>query len=156
MKKCLMVCIGAVAVLCCFTGSASAQDNEQAIGIGVGIPYGVLGVNYEVALNDYVAGTAGLGFAIEGLGWFAGGRLYYPVSDKFRARLTAGYGVTAIVTGFGSDTLTGFAGGPGLDWRFGEKWSFQSDVLFITYDEPDGVSADGGNVKVALGFARRF
>jgi hypothetical protein len=159
MKKLYLVSFALVVGLWLPVAPAMAQEAEHVLGFGLGIPYGVLGANYEIGLNEYVAGTVGLGLAIEGLGWFAGGRLYYPASDKFRARLTAGYGVTGIVTGFGSDTLTGFAGGPGLDWRYGEKWSFQADVLFITTEDvPENADelGGGGNVKIALGFARRF
>ena len=156
MKNSLVVSMAVLVAVCFSVRSATAQNNEQVLGIGFGIPYGALGVNYEIGINQYAAGTVGLGFAIEGVGWFAGGRLYYPVSAKLRTRLTAGYGVTAVVTGSENGTRTGFAIGPGLDWRYGEKWSFQADVLFATFDVHEGEHGDDSGVKIALGFARRW
>jgi hypothetical protein len=68
-------------------GYAEGQDDRLNLGIGVGIPFGILGVNANWMLSDHVDGTIGLGV----YGPSVGARVY-PLggTDGFRASLVYG------------------------------------------------------------------
>jgi hypothetical protein len=42
--------------------TSHADTIGHTLGVGVGLPYGGMGVNYELAINDYITPTAGLGY----------------------------------------------------------------------------------------------
>jgi hypothetical protein len=122
-----------------------------------------MGVNYELAINDYVAPTAGLGYFDDNAIWNAGVRFYYPGRDyKFRGRLTALYGVNTILEDKQPyenkeyDTRTGFSGGIGFDVRFGTQWSFNMDILAADKNIPDNYESESNSILMALGFSYRF
>ena len=90
MKKFLLAFI---AVLL-FAGLSSAEEplkNTQErfrLGLGVGIPYGVLGANLELLPEDLFALTAGAGVGVDSPCWAAGLRLYpFKKATKFSPRL---------------------------------------------------------------------
>lgn len=142
--------------------SASADyTHENVFGFGFGLPYGGLGINYELGLNDYLAPTIGVGYLPENIGWNAGVRLYYPGRDYIlRGRITALYGTNTLLErkGSGSDykTETGISVGIGFDWRFGEEWGFCGDLLLADKDTPAGYEEKSGDIFLALGFSYRW
>lgn len=141
---------------------AQSIELEHVVGGGIGLPYGGIGANYELGINDYFAPVVGLGLFPENIGWNAGARLYYPGRDaKFRGRLTALYGTNTVLerTVSGNkeyDTDTGLSAGLGINWRFGDRWAFDADVFLVDHDTPPGYTKEGSDVKGALGFSFRW
>ena len=140
--------------------SAVGSEKSNTVGVGVGLPFGGLGVNYERQINDYYAFTIGLGALPDNIGYLAGFRLYYPKPDsKFRGRLSVLYGVNTIEQDVHSDdyeTQTGFSAGPGLSWRFNNNWAFDADLFFVDNDVSEGYLEKGSSAKLSLGFRRFF
>lgn len=136
---------------------------ENVLGFGIGLPYGgLLGINYEFGINDYMAPTFGMGLQPDNVGWNAGFRLYYPGRDSiFRGRATVLYGVNTVIETIieGSeskyDTETGLSGGVGFNWRYHKNWAFDFDLFFVDSDIPEGYEKKGGHI-VSLGFSRRW
>ncbi len=158
--------IHAAIFLLIFAGSsfsANANSIENVFGVGIGLPYGGLGFNYEIGLTDYLAPTVGIGYLPDNLGWNAGIRLYYPGRDhNFRGRITALYGTNTLIEdrffGFDDeyDTETGFSGGIGFNWRFGNQWAFDGDLFVSDSDVPFGYEEKGSEVLASLGFNYRW
>ena len=142
--------------------SANASAIENVFGFGIGLPYGGVGVNYELGLNDYFAATAGVGALPDNVGWNAGVRFYYPGRNyKFRGRLTALYGTNTVLEREGYyeteyDTETGFSGGIGFNWRFARNWAFDGDLFFADDNVPDGYERKNDGLVVSLGFSVRW
>ncbi len=162
-KKLLIQTVSILLFITAFCVPANANSMENVFGLGIGMPYGGLGVNYELSLNDYFAPTVGVGSLPENTGWNVGLRLYYPGRDhKFRGRITALYGTNTVLerernnSDSDYDTETGFSGGIGFNWRFGKAWAFDGDLFFAESDIPEGYEEKGGDVKFSLGFSYRF
>lgn len=162
MNKHFYLIISAFLFTFVFSAPAYSNQLEHVIGGGIGLPYGGIGANYELGINDYFAPIVGLGLLPEDIGWNVGARLYYPGRDaKFRGRLTALYGTNTLLerTVAGEreyDTDTGLSGGIGINWRFGDHWAFDADVFVVDYDIPVGYEEQGSDVKGSLGFSRRW
>ena len=148
---------------------ANDDNRDISFGVGLGIPYAVLGANLSVRLNDHVDLTAALGTTGK-LAWSSGVRLY-PMADS-NFRLSAYYGVNGAVQvercGRWScddpewETFTGFSTGIGWGAHAGDR-GFTADLMYIVtsgvYDEVDrledeGYDVDGSNsrVKFSLGY----
>lgn len=162
MHKHLYIIIPAFLLTFAFSAPAYCNQLEHVIGGGIGLPYGGVGANYELGVNDYFAPTVGLGFSHENICWDAGARLYYPGRDaKFRGRLTALYGTNVIrekIT-LGKkeyDADTGLSGGLGINWRFGNHWAFDFDLFVADRNIPYGYIKQGSDIKGALGFSWRW
>ena len=155
------LCVHSALVFLIFTGlslsPAHADQLDHAIGFGFGLPYGGIGVNYELGINDVIAPTLGVGLVPDNLGWNAGVRAYYPGRDYFvRGRVTLLYGTNVIlekdsVSGSDKDTDTGFSLGIGVDWRFGEKWGLSGDLFFADTDVPRGYDKVDNDIFISMG-----
>jgi hypothetical protein len=145
--------------------SQAAQQTEMnlavKVGAGIGIPYGVFGVGIDVGI-PYFSLVAGLGTALEGIGWSAGVRVYFfNQTRKFRPHFTAVYGTTMIVDVVGGNgyTVNGFGFYGGLDHDIGPHGG-----LILTYgiglvtNEPPGAGVEDPrfSVKVMFGVNYRF
>ncbi len=136
------------------------------VGLGFGIPYGVLGANVEVGLNDIISLCAGVGIYPSGndvdnfsdleIGYAVGGRIYFaPRKSHFRPRISLLRATVAINKSTDS-FIDGFAPGLGLDWKFSHKWGMDFDLLYPIYDKPKGTHQEGGAVKISIGFGYYF
>lgn len=142
--------------------NAGGQE-ELRIGIGAGIPYGILGFNLEARPIDYAGFSAGLGYAKGEPGWSFGARAY-PLGKKYRLspRLGVYYGTVSILENWddSKDTQSGVSYGIGLDWRpeRSARGSFDFDIIYIATDTRIGyVEGDGGgDVKFSLGYGYNF
>jgi hypothetical protein len=145
---CTAVALPAVAA----DGSDSKSKVRASVGLGLGIPYGVLGVNGDVGVGP-VELTAGLGL----LGWNVGARLYPSLKyDKKGSptgvRFSAFYGVNTILDTYDDWELrTGLTVGVGA--RFGP---FDIDLLFPFSDIPDGYERASFDTPVKLSVGFRF
>jgi hypothetical protein len=159
----LIVVLTAV-LLCLVSGTVIAQmaEAEHSFGFGLGLPYGGLGVNYELGATDYFACTIGLGRVPDNIAWNVGIRLYYPGREaKFRGRTTFLCGTNLVLETqhwYGSEYKTeeGLSTGIGFSWRFGKKWAFDADLFHIDANIPAGYEEQGPDTKISLGFSMRF
>ncbi|VAW87952.1 hypothetical protein MNBD_GAMMA18-1374 [hydrothermal vent metagenome] len=141
--------------------SAHAQGELRA-GLGIGIPYGILGGNLEYRANEVIALTGGVGINPAGLGWSVGARIYMPGMGNFKPRLTALHGVVAILEtrywGGDSDyeSLTGEAFGIGFGWTMSSGYTLEFDLLSVNADTPPGTIEKGGSVKISIGVSTSF
>ncbi len=141
-----------------------ADDIENVIGFGVGLPYGGFGINYELGLTDYFAPMIGVGALPDNVGWNVGARLYYPDrSAKFRVRATCLYGTNTLLeerSWWNNEeeytTDEGISAGFGFNWRFAQSWAFDFDLFYVDSDIPAGYEEKGSDVKFALGFSCRW
>lgn len=142
-------------------GSVQAEQGLKG-GLGLGIPYGLLGGNLEYSMNDYTALSGGVGIAPGGLAWSVGARLYTPAMGRFRPRLSAYHGVVAVLEkySFYSDTeyenLTGEAFGIGGEWEMSNGDFLAVDILGVSVDIPDNVIERGSDIKLSIGYITKF
>ena len=160
MKKVVCAAAGVAALL--LANTATAEQGLKG-GLGLGIPYGLLGGNLEYGFNDYVAATGGLGITPGGLGWAVGARAYFADTGKVRPRISAYHGVVAILetkNWWGGDseydTLTGEAFGIGLEWTMPSGFMLEFDLLAVNVDIPENATDETGKVKLSIGFSRYF
>jgi hypothetical protein len=134
------------------SNSVMAEDGIQKVagpvrlGMGVGIPYGIFGLNLGLRLGDIMEATGGYGTAHNGFkGWAIGGRLYpFQRPGTFRPRLSAFYGVVGIVTNRVSakrnvtvDIFRGLALGVGFDGLFFVRHSIDFDLFYTDAVAPE-------------------
>lgn len=154
--------------------SWAEDSNNGSLGVGFGIPYGGLGINYNHTVSEQVDLTAGIG-AVFDLGWAVGAR-FYPQNDGSDSgpRLSAIYGTNAAIQVFKcegffascEEEITNYHGlNLGLGWGSrGRSSGWDFDVLFIitsgVYDEIDKLEDEGydydeqsaGRVKLSVGY----
>ena len=169
MKKSLSwVRVASLAVLLVAVPSAAvagppptAQQTDTGLavkaGVGMGVPYGILGLGIDIGI-PYFSLVAGVGTALEGVGWGTGVRVYFvDRTHRFRPHLTAMYGTTMIVKARG--TVNGFAFYAGLDHDIGPRGglilSYGAGVL--TNEYPGwGIKDPRFSFKVMFGINYRF
>lgn len=148
-----------------FTASSARAEGPVRLGVGLGIPYGVIGLNVEVGAGDHVGLTAGVGHTVfAGVGWCVGGRGYLFSADrKLRPRLGAYFG-TAFVQADLEKKKAGLAVGPGAHLRLGKsgKHGLEADLLLIATPSTSSVEDEWGGesvgvpVKLSLGYTFSF
>ncbi len=159
MKKLLLAFI-AVFLLAGLSSAEEPLKNTQErfrLGLGVGIPYGGVGVNLELLPEDIIALTAGAGVGVDGPGWAAGLRLYpLKKAGKFSPRMSVYYGTVAVLkdsNGYNMDT--GAAYGAGFDYKLSNNFirGIDFELLYVDYETPEGyVEEDGGDIKLSIGY----
>ncbi len=141
----------------------SAQQTQMnlamKVGVGLGVPYGVLGAGIDIGIPNFSL-VAGLGTALEGVGWSAGVRLYFfNQTRKFRPHFTAVYGTTMIVDVIGGNgyTVNGFGFYGSLDHDIGPPGG-----LILTYgvglvtNEPPGAGVEDPRFSVKVMFGANY
>lgn len=134
---------------------------KHSIGIGLGIPYGILGLNLDINLVNNLNLSAGLGSTIRaGAGYSIGFKFFLtPIDNIFRPRVSAYYGINTIVVFEGNEDLNkayrGLSLGLGaqLLWQK-TKNGFDFDVYYIATSEADVSGLR--RVAICLGFRRAF
>lgn len=76
-----------------------AYGSVGSVGLGFGIPYGLLGVNFDLKLFSVLYANAGIGTGIFVNPMYSGGLKCYFLSGghKFRPRVLANYGTTGML-----------------------------------------------------------
>ena len=125
------------------------EKQSPRLGIGLGIPYGGVGLNYETA--GQAVPTLGLGYVPGGVGWNVGLRYYLkpPGTTNMNWRITAFYGVNTILdTGSEYDTRTGVSLAIGVKNAKG----FDADLVIPFTNVPAGYEEAGAALKLSLGW----
>jgi len=164
-----------------FTSINAQVAKTGSIGIGIGVPYGVLGINGEIAIHKHISLSAGLGSTtFAGLGYALGARVYLkPAENKLRPRVSLHYGVNSILANlvssgsspFDGEKFSGLTLGIGTLAMFGEKrkHGFDFEVVYLAtrvgmQDEIDKMNASGnyehidtpGKIKIVAGYRFGF
>ena len=152
-RGCMLLC-SVMVVLLSFSAIVAAEAaegvSETSWGAGLGIPYGVLGVNVESGAQTRL--SVGVGAALVGLGWNVGVKHYLsdpPTEDTGSASLCLYYGTNAIIVQPGPDELLeGFT--VGFGWTAGH---FDIAMLWpLGVDIPEGAEEEGAPVKLSIGY----
>jgi len=148
---------------------------KNSVGLGLGIPYGGVGVNLNVNLVSNLYFTAGVGTTVLASAAYCVGVKYFftPAPRSFRPRASAYYGITTIVEKqypqgkTEDDTYAGIVLGRGSQWMWGQSRSngFDFDLLYIAQSnfDPDELRAEGfiparepGDFKISIGYRHAF
>jgi hypothetical protein len=109
----------------------SADHYKGSCGFGLGIPYGLIGVNVDHVLfgNVYISGGVGISIPV-GMGYSVGLKKYaFSRNRSFRPRLSAFYGTNAIVLHDGlNEAYQGISIGVGFQWMWGRHNSHGIDL----------------------------
>lgn len=148
------------------------EGKKVSMGVGLGVPYGVLGSSMDVNVAPNLDLTMGLGTTIfAGMGYSFGVKYFLGSAQRnFRPRISAYYGTNSMfVDGANTATAesyTGFSLGLGSRWMWGQSKTagIDFDVILIasTGLDIDKLKAQGytvaepGRVKISIGFRRAF
>lgn len=146
-----------------------------SFGAGIGVAYGVFGINGEMSLFDYFSLSAGAGTTIfAGPAFAGGGRIYFrPRDKKWRPRVSAHYGTNSFIYVTGADNIkekfkgltlgAGFLNSYGVNRRSG----FDFEIVYLasrgnfdtrweeiksSYDEVTVNEWAAGRIKILFGY----
>ncbi len=116
--------------------SSNVLADDLSFGLGLGVPYGLFGVNMNYKLNDTFDATAGIG-----VGYGAGVR-YHPISTNEKVRLTAFYGTNMLLKKSTSSTVERFNGiNIGIGYgALSDGWDVDLIYVFISQEAKDRVA----------------
>lgn len=157
------------------SNSENIDQKKGSVGAGIGVAYGVIGINGEYAIHDYVSLSAGVGTTIiAGVGYAVGGRIYAkPLGEKWRPRLSAHYGTNSIIDISGAVEIqkkyNGLAIGAGFLQMFGssQKTGLDLEVVYLAtqgdfqnraeaLEDRYDVTLKTGRVKILVGYRIAF
>lgn len=155
-------------------------DSFGSVGLGFGLPYGVLGTNLDIKIFKVLYGTAGIGTGIFVTPMYnVGLKCYFLSGDhKFRPRAMVNYGTTGMINmqdEYGDiiekGSFNGASVGAGFQWAMNitNALAFDCDLLYILDDSKleeridyyidEGYDLDfesSGNVKFSIGLRYIF
>jgi hypothetical protein len=143
-------------------GSAIAQEKAEgnSIGLGLGIPYGILGINVDVNLISNIDASFGIGSTIYEHVGFEGGLKYYLASseDALRPRVSWFYGTNNIVYfDLNEDLDENYSGmALGFGMRFFPETSHYGLDIDVFYLATTNYRKQIPNAALSLGFRRSF
>ncbi|MFO7979902.1 MAG: SH3 domain-containing protein [Candidatus Aminicenantes bacterium] len=126
-----------------------ADHSMFSVGLGYGLPYGILGMNCEFntifpaeeRVFDYIALTGGFGYFTGGVKYVFGLRIY-PLGRKpeWQPRLSAYYGTTGFYKTYGGNAknYSGPAFGAGILWLSKSKISIDLELQYRIINAPIG------------------
>ena len=153
----ILVLLSSSAVLAQEKPVSIPKVGSTTSGVGLGVPYGVLGVNTDLSVSPNVSLTLGLGTSVvAGTAYNFGLKCYLtPPDQTFRPRISAYYGVNAIrASSFGEGkSYRGISLGAGAQWMWGQskKHGLDFDVMYLA-TSAQGAPTDGSKVKISIGY----
>lgn len=138
-------------------GAAPDAPSRGSVGVGLGIPYGVLGINADVALMDHVSLSAGVGTTMfAGVGYSAGAKLFFlPPEKRWRPRIAAFYGTNSIVVVEGSvsikEKFNGLTVGAGVQRTFGTRGKHGLDLDLMVIATSGGMKDELERIEMQYG-----
>lgn len=161
-----MSCIQAVLLVILILSSTlvASDTKEHSFGLGLGIPYGVIGINLDQKLFYNLYASVGTGRALSiGPSYSLGMKCFFnSVEYSFRPRFSAYFGTN----GYDEDkdeSYTGFSLGLGFQYMYGKSKSngFDIDIIYIAKSGLDfnflrgevfGVEHKDGNLSISIGY----
>ena len=138
----------------------SNNDSRGSLGIGIGVPYGVLGLNGDLRMLGNLEASVGVGTTMYDHVGIEGGLRYVltSASDPFKPRLSCFYGTNNIVYFDLNEDLRRDYSGMALGFGFrylppGLKLGCDVDVLYLI---PTNYSKQIPNVALSFGLRRPF
>ncbi len=142
------------------------EIKKNSFGLGLGVPYGVLGANLDVNVAPNLNLSAGIGTTVlAGIGYSFGLKYFFmPIERTFRPRISAYYGVNTVVEYIGGGDNESYVGinlGIGTQWMWGKTKSNGLD-LDIIYIATTGLDAEEmgieepSKVKLSIGYRHAF
>lgn len=129
--------------------AAEGAEKGTNWGLGIGIPYGIIGVNLESGAQTRL--TAGVGVVPGNLGWNVGLKHYFTASAEGEGRMSASvyWGVNTLIdTGSDWDTEEGLS--VGLGWTSGH---FDIGLILpISSTDVAGAEEVGPPIKLYVGY----
>jgi len=153
---------------------AQDEKSENTWGVGLGIPYGVLGGNIDINIAPNFNLSAGIGTSIvAGLGYNVGLKYFFSsVENSFRPRISAYYGVnSAVLKKFPNkedegEAYTGASIGLGAQWMWGESKTsgLDFDIIYLASTgldidklKDEGFDVDEpSKIKISIGYRHSF
>ena len=152
--------------------STPAKVRKNSFGLGLGIPYGILGVNMDFCVAPGIDLSLGIGSTlVAGIGYNAGVKYFFqPPEKKFRPKISAFFGTNTAIEFIGGDkdneAYNGLSIGVGGQWLFGKsrRNGIDFDIFYYAtrgYDldeiEEEGYSIDEpADIGIAIGYRRTF
>jgi hypothetical protein len=160
--------------------SKQSYNSYGSVGVGFGIPYGMLGANLDLKLVSVLYATGGIGTGIYVTPMYNIGLKCFLRSGnyKFRPRVMAGYGTTSMLNiednsgnTVEKGSLKGMTVAAGFQWALNitKTVAFDCDVVYIlddsefegrlAYYKSQGYNFDiesSGNFKVSVGLRYIF
>lgn len=149
---------------------------KNSYGLGLGIPYGIEGLNLDVNVAPNLNLSGGLGTTrVAGIGYNFGFKYFFtPIDMTFRPRVSAYYGVhSVLVTHYigidkedEGDRYTGLSLGIGVQWMWGKfkLGGLDFDIMYLATSnfDIDKLNAEGFDVgekdkiEISIGFRYAF
>ena len=145
---------------------------ENSFGIGLGIPYGILGANADINAMPNFYFSLGLGYTLlDGIGWNVGCKYFFiPPGKSFRPRVSLSYGINTIIEsiyigGGGNSSVDSYSGlnlglGFQLMWGSSQSSGIDFDIVYIltsSYSTEDlGGAEEPGKLKFSIGYRHAF
>ncbi|WKN40424.1 hypothetical protein [Tunicatimonas pelagia] len=79
----------------CQDGHLSSRKGKSSLGVGIGLPYGAIGIRAGTNLIEGLNLFGGLGYQIAGIGYNVGLRKDFPSSNATQFYMTGMYGTNA-------------------------------------------------------------
>jgi hypothetical protein len=177
MATVMMVLLMATALQAGETQDSPLVNKQHSVGLGFGIPYGVLGTNADFGLHPNLSFSVGMGTTVlAGLGYNFGMKFFLnPPTESFRPRLSAYYGVNSMIVtetwghyvgASNGQSFTGLTLGLGSQWMWGRSRSngLDFDIMYIATTgadfnemERDGlIASQPSRIKISIGYRRAF
>ena len=168
--KCILT---SVLIIFIFSSVIYSQESSQVVlkknsfGVGLGIPYGVLGGNIDINVAPNLNLSAGIGTTVlAGIGYSCGFKYFFmPIERTFRPRVSAYYGVNTMIEYIGgskdNESFSGVNLGVGAQWMWGKTKSkgLDFDIIYIATTgldaEEKGVE-EPDKVKISFGYRHGF
>lgn len=159
MKRILSLLVLVLGTTACY--GQELNTPAARLGLGVGIPYGIAGINTEIYLGEYLSVMTGLGRSADehNAAYCAGGRIYFQSRNKkTRINIPLCFGTVGVFETWDISTnLNGAAGGVGLSRNYSRS-SMNIDILYvkITTDIQNTVIKDNSDIKLSIGYGWHF
>ena len=152
-----------------------------SVGIGLGVPYGILGFNIDFTVANNLNLSGGIGTTIfAGVGYSIGAKYFFrDVGHTWRPRVLIFYGINSMIyTEIYTEDYSGevdeswkYSGltlGIGQQWTFGEskRHSFDLDLMYLATQgdfhdkkeklEDEGYDITGGDAKIKISLGYRY
>lgn len=141
--------------------SKEKEPIKNSLGIGIGVPYGIIGGNIDINIFSNVNGSFGLGTTyFSGASYNLGIKIFFvDAKETFRPRVFAFYGINSVDKYERSDDNNSYTGlslglGGQFLWRK-TKMGFDFDIVYIATSSKGKIDPKN-SIKISLGLRRGF